>query len=371
MIPVSTPSIGGAEIEEVLATMRDGWISSNGPVVRRFEAALAEQAGVEHAITSTSGTTAIHLMLAAMGVGPGDEVLVPDFTMAGSVFPIVYLGATAVPVRVDTKTWTIDPDDLERKIGPRSKVVEVVHMYGHACDMDAIHAVADKHGIAVVEDAAEAHGGTYRDRPVGSLGKAAALSFYANKLVTTGEGGAVLTDDDDLAERCRWLRNMAFDGERRFIHAETGFNYRMTAVQAAIGLAQVGRIERLLERKRAMAERYRAGLAGIEGLVLPADEDWCGHTYWMFGVLVEDAFGHSRDELMDALRKEGVETRFFFSPVHTQPFLDGKARVEGSFPVTERLAARGLYLPSGVDLTEEQIDTVCAAVRHVHEGGGA
>lgn len=365
MIPVSIPGIGEDEIAAVLATLRDGWVSSEGPVVREFEAALAEQAGVAHAIVTTSGTTAIHLALAALGIGPGDEVLVPDFTMVGSVFPILYQGATPVPVRVDPVTWTLDPADLESKVGPACKAVEVVHMYGHACDMDPIRKVAEAHGLAVVEDAAEAHGGDYRGQPVGSLGNVAALSFYANKLITTGEGGAVLTADDEIAARSRSLRNMAFDEERRFIHAETGFNYRMTAVQAAIGLAQLRRIDDLLARKRQIAARYREGLADIEGLALPPARDWCGHTYWMFGVLVEEAFGRSRDDVMTALRGEGVDTRYFFSPIHSQPFLAGKARVEGSFPVTERLSRSGLYLPSGVTLTDDQIDQVCEAVRTV------
>jgi perosamine synthetase len=362
VIPVSTPNVGDAEIAAVLATMEDGWISSGGPAVAAFEAALAAEAGVAHAVACTSGTTAIHLGLAALDVGAGDEVLVPDFTMAASVFPILYQGATAVPVDVDPVTWTLDPDDLAAKAGPRSKAVVAVHMYGHACDMDAVRRVADERGLAVLEDAAEAHGGRYRGRPVGSLGNVAALSFYANKIVTTGEGGAVLTDDDAIAARCRSLRNMAFDAERRFVHAETGYNYRMTAMQAAVGCAQMERLAELLARKRALAARYRERLVGTPGLVLPPAMDWCEHTYWMFGVLIEDGFGPTRDELVDALRAAGVETRYFFTPIHRQPFLAGHGRIEGTFPVSDRLGRRGLYLPSGTALTDAEIDTVADGV---------
>lgn len=368
-LPVCAPLLGGREEEYVLEALRAGWISSSGEYVRRFEEEFAVYCGVEHGVAVSSGTAALHLALRALDVGPGDEVILPDFTMVATLFAVLYTGARPVFADVEEDTWCLDPALLEGKITERTRVIMPVHMYGHPCDMDPISSLARQHGIDVVEDAAEAHGALYGQRKCGSFGRAAAFSFFANKIITTGEGGMVVTPDPETADRCRYYRNMCFPlrGPREFRHEDLGYNYRLTNLQAAVGLAQLEQIEDHVARRRRNARRYGELLREVPGLTLPVEKGEVRNVFWMFGVLVDpDSFGLDRNGLMDALRLEGIDSRCFFSPLHSQGVLGSFGiRDGGRYPVAERLASEGLYLPSGSGLAGEEIARVCSAIRRI------
>jgi perosamine synthetase len=299
--------------------------------------------------------------LTALGIGPGDEFLIPDFTLIVSANAVIQAGARPVLVDADPKTWCIDPAKIEAKVGPRTRAIMPVHMYGHPCDMEAILSIARRHGLLVIEDCAEAHGARIGDRPVGSFGDAACFSFYGNKILTTGEGGMVLCSDPALADRMRLLRNQAFD-HPRFVHREIGFNYRLTNVQAAIGLAQAEKADEKVEKKREIARWYAEAFAGVEDVELPWEAPGAKNVYWMYGVKLGDTFRRGRDGVMAAMKEKGVETRAFFCPMHRQPvFQKSDPRfpdVSGEYPVSDDLWKRGLYLPSGLGLTRVQVEEV-------------
>ncbi len=337
-----------------------GWLSSRGPFVARFEDTFARFCGARRGVACASGTTALHLVLAALNIGPGDEVIVPAFTMIGTVNPVTYVGATPVVCDVLPGTWTLDPAAVRAALTPRTRAIIVTHVYGHPADVDALRAAAP--GIPVIEDAAEAHGAARGGRRTGSLGDAAAFSFYANKIVTTGEGGMVVTSRDDLADRCRSLGDHAFGGDQsRYQHAEVGFSYRMSNLQAAVGLAQAERAGELADASRRVGERYRAGLAGVPGLEMQAREPGVTNVCWVFGVVVNESLGKSRSWLRQALLEKEIETRDFFHPVHLQPAYAGLP--VRPCPVAERLGERGLYLPSGPGRSADDIDRVCETLR--------
>jgi perosamine synthetase len=366
IIPVSDPTLTGNELRYLTQCIQSNWISSAGRFVREFEDAFATAVGARYGVACSNGTTALHLLLAALGVGPGDEVVTPTFTMIATANAIRYTGATAVLVDAERETWNMDVGRVEAALTPRTRGVLVVHTYGHPVDMDPLLELADRRGLWVVEDAAEAHGARYKGRPAGSLGRAASFSFYANKIVTTGEGGMVTTNDEELARLGRRLRDHAFSDERHFWHKYLGFNYRMTNLQAAVGLAQTERLEEFVEIRRVNAARYTRRLARVPGLTLPVERPWARNVYWMYGVLVEDAFGISRDELRRRLARRGIETRTFFIPIHVQPIY--YELYKGlRYPVAEELCRRGLYLPSGATLTEAEIAYICDAVREARE----
>jgi perosamine synthetase len=370
-IPVCEPYLIGREAEYVNACLKDNWISSRGPYIDQFEARFAEYCGCRFGITTTSGTTALHLTLAALSIGPGDEVIVPTFTMASTVFAIVYLGATPVLVDSDPETWTIDVSRIEDKITKRTRAIMPVHIYGHACDMDPVLDTAERHNLIVIEDAAEAHGAEYKGRRLGGLGHVSCFSFYANKIVTTGEGGMVVTSDEVVAERARALRDLGFSREKRFLHESVGFNYRMTNLQAAIGLAQLENIERFVGMRRRNAALYNSHLAGLPGLVLPPEKPWAKNVYWMYGILLTDAAPLTRDELRDRLSGYGIETRTFFLGMHQQPALRERGLfLNEEFPVANGLARQGLYLPSGTGLTEFEVGYVCHTIRTIFDDHG-
>jgi perosamine synthetase len=362
VIPVSQPLLDGNELRYVEQAIRSGWISSGGPFVRAFEERFAALTGCTHAIACSSGTTALHLALAALGIGPGDEVIVPAFTMIASANAVAYTGATPVFVDAEPAAWNLDPAAVAAAVTSRTRAVVVVHTYGAPAEMDAIRAVATRHGLAVVEDAAEAHGAAYRGRPVGSLGDAATFSFYANKIVTTGEGGMVTTSDARFARVARRLRDHAFSEDHHFWHRYRGFNYRMTNLQAAVGVAQLERYDELVARRRRLAERYTHALRDLDGLTLPREQPGTTNVFWMYALLVGDAFGCTRDALRAALAEAGIETRTTFIPLHLQPIYR-EGRRELVFPVAEDLCARGLYLPTSAALGEDEIARVVAAVR--------
>ena len=364
-IPVCEPSLGGNELEYVTDAVRSGWISSGGDYLKRFEEGFAAYVGVGQGIGTTNGTTALHLALAALGIGPGDEVIIPDFTMISSAFAVCYCGAMPVFVDADPETWNMDVSQIAARIGPRTKAIMAVHIYGHPTDMDPLLALAKDRGLAVLEDAAEAHGAEYKGRRCGSIGDLAAFSFYANKAITTGEGGMVVTNDQTLAEECRSLRNLSFprSGGRVYRHDRIGFNYRMSNLQGALGLAQLERIDTYVAARRAHAARYDERLGRLASVQRPVERDWARNSYWMYGIVLRDDARVGRDDLAARLSAEGIETRPFFQPMHVQPALLGYgADGSGRYPVADRLAARGLYLPSGSDLTDAQIDRVCARI---------
>lgn len=368
-VPVNEPIITDDAKRYVAEAMESGWVSSGGPFIERFEQEFAAYLGVQHAITTTSGTTALHLALVALGIGPGDEVILPDFTMMACVFAVLYTGAKPVFVDVDPEIFTMDPGKVPEKVTSRTRAIMPVHIYGHPVDMDPVLAIAEQHDLWVIEDAAEAHGARYKGRLCGSMGDINAFSFYGNKIITTGEGGMVVTNDDALAARARMLRNLAHSPEKRFWHKELGFNYRMTNLQAGLGLGQLAHIEEFLTKKRWMAGEYARQLQGIPGLRLPVTKTWAENVHWMYAVLVEDPFPLSRDAFRKALENCNVDTRDFFYSCSAQPATRKYCRDEGYFPVTEHIANHGLYLPSGLALTQEQLDTVCHAVRDIAHAG--
>ncbi len=383
MIPVCEPTLIGNEKKYVLDCIETNWISSMGKYIEQFEQGFAKFCGVKHAVAVNNGTTALHLALAACGIGPGDEVIVPTFTMIASVNAILYTGARPVIVDADPETWNMDtsPSGIKKlaaKITKKTKAIMPVHIYGHPVDMDPLLEVAKQHNLLVIEDAAEAHGAEYRGmqgtQKCGAISHVACFSFYANKIITTGEGGMAVTNDDTLAERLRLLRNHAFT-KKRFIHNELGYNYRMTNIQAAIGCAQLEQIDKLIAMRIRNAHRYNelfrvSGLVG-NGITLPPEKPWAKNVYWMYGILInENKSGISKDQLMAELEKKGVQTRSFFYPMHQQPMFIKKtygnglsdADLHGSYPVADRLAQEGLYLPSSSHLTDEQIKTIVDAV---------
>lgn len=354
-IPVAEPLLDGNEMEYVADCVRSGWVSSIGKYVGRFEEMFAEFCEAEHGVSVFNGTVALHLALAALGIGPGDEVIVPTLTFVATANTVVYTGARPVFVDSEARTWNISPESVREAITPRTRAIVPVHVYGHPCDMDALAQVAGEHGLYLVEDAAEAHGARYRGRRVGALGDAGCFSFYGNKILTTGEGGILVTNDGKLAALARHLKDHAMSHEKRYWHDTVGFNYRMTNIQAALGVAQMERIEELIETRRRNADHYNRRLAGERGITTPPAADWAQNVYWMYSVLVEDEFGMGRDEVMDALREKGIDTRPFFYPNHVlPPYNTGQ-----SLPVAENLGRRGINLPSGATLGPGQVDRVC------------
>ncbi|KKU46052.1 MAG: Cystathione beta-synthase modulated DegT/DnrJ/EryC1/StrS aminotransferase [Microgenomates group bacterium GW2011_GWC2_46_7] len=347
MIPVNAPVITAESKQLVGRALDEGWISSAGPYVEQFEREFAQYLGVKHSILVNTGTAALHVALLASGIGAGDEVIVPAFTMASSYLAVMYTGATPVFVDVEPDIFTIDPKLIESAITPKTKAIMPVHIYGHPADLDPIMAIAKKHHLVVIEDAAEAHGATYRGVKVGSLGDINAFSFYANKIVTTGEGGMVTTNDDHLAELSR----------RHGV-----YNYRATSLQAALGIGSLHAITDSLRQKTHMAELYEQGLSGIPGLTLPTTRGWATNVYWMYAILLDPTlFGMSKDELRAQLLGRGVDTRDFFYAPADQPILHSKKH----FPITEDIATNGLYLPSGLSLTDQQINAVCRTISQI------
>lgn len=366
MIPVNAPYIPPESKKLVAQALSTGWISSAGPYLAQFETEFATYLGVKHAIAVNSGTAALHVALLALGIGPGDEVIVPAFTMAATYLAILYTGATPVFVDVTPDTFTLDPDLVETQITPRTRAIMPVHIYGHPADLDPILAVAKKHHLTVIEDAAEAHGAVYKGSKVGGIADINAFSFYANKIVTTGEGGMVTTNDDGLADLSRRYRDLCHSPAKRFIHDRLGYNYRLTSLQAALGIGSLHAVDQSIAQKQHMAKLYATGLAGIPGITLPVTKPWATNVYWMYAILVDPVqFGLTKDKLRAKLFKKGVDTRDFFYPPNLQPVLSDRGLGQGYYPVTARLAAQGLYLPSGLALTDKEISAVCQAIAQI------
>jgi len=361
MIPVCEPVLDGLETKYVMDCLETNWISSAGKYISLFEEKFSAYCGAPYGVACTSCTAGIHMAFLALGIGAGDEVIIPDFTLIVSANTVILSGAKPVLVDVDPRTWCIDPDLIEAKITSRTKAIMPVHMYGHPCDMEAIGNIARRHGLFVVEDCAQAHGAEVNGRKCGSFGDAACFSFYGNKILTTGEGGMVLCREKEIAERLQLLRNQGFQ-EPRFVHEQMGFNYRLTNIQAAIGVAQTEMIDEKVAKKRWIGQTYNELLAGRSDLTLPYEEPWAKNVYWMYGILLEKSFGVGKDDLMKKLKSVGVETRSFFCPMHMQPlFKNSDPRfpdISGDYPVSTDLWNRGLYLPSGIGLTRAQMEEV-------------
>lgn len=361
MIPVCEPVLDGNEHKYVSECLATNWISSQGSYITRFEEKFSSYCGARVGVACSSGTTALHLALVALGIGRGDEVIIPDFTLIVSANVVILAGARPVLVDVDRETWCIDPAKVEERITPRTRAIMVVHMYGHPCDMRRIMEIARRHRLYVIEDCAQAHGAEVEGRKVGTFGDAGCFSFYGNKILTTGEGGMLVCNDKEIGARARLLRDQGFE-EPRFVHHVMGFNYRMTNVQAAIGLAQTEKVEEKVARKLEIGRLYTTLLQGQPDLTLPVNAQWAKNVYWMYGVVLGEGFGRSRGEVMGRLREAGVDTRAFFHPMHRQPIFQGRDErlpdVAGQFPISDWLGDHGLYLPSGLSLTRTQIEEV-------------
>lgn len=363
IIPVCEPTLGGNEMKYVQQAIETNWISSAGRFIRDFEARFAEICGVKYGIACANGTVAMHLAMATLGLEPGDEVIIPTFTMIATANAVTYCGAKPVLVDMEPGYWQMDLNQVEAKITPRTKAIVPVHIYGHPTDMDPLMALAEKHGIMVIEDAAEAHGAEYKGRRTGGLGHAAGFSFYGNKIITTGEGGMVTTNDRELAQLAWNLRDHAFSHERHFWHKFVGFNYRMTNLQAAVGLAQVEQLDGFVASRRRNAAEYNCRLHGIPGIRTPAEAPWAKNVYWMYGIMVDEAeYGMSRDALRQVLADHGIETRTFFIPMHCQPVYWQQFKGE-RYPVAEDLCKRGFYLPSASSLSLDEIEYVAGVIR--------
>lgn len=359
-IRVAEPRLDGNEAKYVNKCMEDTWISSRGEFVDRFESLLAEQCEAKHAVVTNNGTTALHLALVSCGVQAGDEVIMPTLTYVASANAIHYCGATPVFVDSEAKHLNVDVRKIERAITPRTKAILPVPLYGHPCDLDPIMDIADRHGLTVVEDSAEAIGARYHGQAVGSLAHCSTFSFFGNKLITTGEGGAIVTNDGKLADRMRFLRGQAVDPNKNYWHPEVGFNYRMTNIAAAIGVAQLENFAEHIERRKRVAGWYTERLADYQDLIyIPAVAEWAEHSYWMYTVLVQPSALVDRDALMGDLLTQGVETRPVFYPVH---WLPPYQKYTGYFPVADDCSSRGVNLPTHGNLEEQDVDYVCTSL---------
>ena len=360
MIPVARPALKGREKELVADCVASGWVSSKGKYIPAFEEAFAAFVDVPGAVAASNGTTALHLALLAARVGPGDEVIVPSLTFIATANAVAHAGAKPVFVDSEERTWNIDAKEIEKAITKKTKAIIPVHLYGHPAGMSAIMRLARKHGLRVIEDAAEAHGARYNDRMVGSIGDLGIFSFYGNKIITTGEGGMIVTDDEALAEKAKILRDHGMDNKRRYWHTVLGYNCRMTNMQAALGVAQMKIIDKVIEKKRENARAYNQALKGVRGIKLPPEAKWAKNVYWLYSILVDEAkFGMSAPALRDYLRQNNVETRALFIPAHKQPIYNKKQVL----PVAERLSATGISLPSSANLKKNDIEKIVSCIK--------
>jgi perosamine synthetase len=364
MIPVNEPLLNEQALTYVNDCLRTGWISSEGRFIQEFENKWAAYCNMDHGIAVSSGTAALEIAVACLELKPGDEVIMPSFTIISCALAVVMAGAKPVLVDSDPQTWCMDVDQVESKITARTKAIMPVHIYGHPVDMDPLLELARDHNLFIIEDAAEAHGAEYKGRKVGGIGDLSCFSFYANKIITTGEGGMVLTKCAEHAERLRSLRNLCFRKDRRFYHTELGHNYRLTNLQAAIGLSQTECVEEHLQQKRRMGQAYNELLKNLPQIALPIEKSWAKNVYWMYGIVLSDEINYDAAELARRLKNEGVDTRPFFLGMHEQPVFQQRSMfINEHYPVAEYIARKGLYLPSGLTITETQIEAVCAAVK--------
>ncbi len=360
-IPIYEPWLGQREEELVLETVRSTWISSAGKYIKQFEEEFAAYCGAAYGIATSNGTTSLHLAVHALGIGEGDEVIVPSLTFVACANAITYTGARPVFADVDPVTWTISPESVMTLITPRTKAIMPVHLYGQMAPMVELMALAEAHNLWVIEDAAEAHGAAIGNRRAGAWGTIGSFSFFANKIITTGEGGMLITDDAELAARCRLLRDHGMPPDRRYWHDEVGFNYRLTNMQAAVGVAQMTRIDEVIRRKREIALQYARELKDVPGITMNVERPGSTSVFWMVSALIDPPYALSRDELVVALRKEGIDSRPFFHPMDTLP----PYRTSEPCPTALSLSRRGINLPSSPMLTTAQVSRICATLRRL------
>lgn len=367
MIPVNEPLLNGNEKKYLIECIDTGWISSEGPFIKEFEEKMSVAAGRKYGIAVANGSVALDAAILALNLGKGDEVIMPAFTIISCAAAIVRAGAKPVLVDSDPVTWNIDVNAIEEKITSKTRAIMVVHIYGLPVDMDKVIELAGKYKLHIIEDAAEMHGQTYKGKPIGSFGDLSTFSFYPNKHITTGEGGMIVTDDAAIADRCRSLRNLCFIPEKRFYHEELGFNFRMTNLQAALGKAQLERLNEFVERKRKMGKQYTQRLSSIDSIQLPPERTaYADNIYWVFGMVLKDSVPFDAAQAMKRLAAEGIGTRPFFWPMHEQPVFQKMGLFANEkYPVAENIARRGFYVPSGLAITSEQIDKVSEAVKKV------
>ncbi len=366
-IPVNEPLLDGNEKKYLCECIDTGWISSEGPFVKEFENRMSKSAGRKYGVAVANGTAALEVAAMAVGIGEGDEVIMPTFTIISCAMAVTKLGGIPVLVDSDIHTWNMNVEEIERKITKRTKAIMMVHLYGLPADVDKIMELAKKYDLKVIEDAAEMHGQTYQGRPCGSFGDISVFSFYPNKHITTGEGGMVVTDSEELAERCRSLRNLCFRKDVRYVHDEISDNYRFTNLQAAVGLAQIERLEEFVERKRNMGRFYTERLQDLPGIILPLEKtDSAKNIYWVYGIVLERESEVSNQEIQKMLAEEGIGSRTFFWCMHEQPVYQRQGLFAGErYEGAEYLARKGFYIPSGLALTKEQMEEVADKVRKV------
>ncbi len=366
-IPVNEPLLNGNEKKYLCECIDTGWISSEGPFVKEFEQKLSFRVGRRYGIAVSNGTAALEVAAQALGIGEGDEVIMPAFTIISCAMAVTKLGAVPVLVDSDIHTWNMNVDEIEAKITPKTKAIMIVHIYGLPSEADSVLALAKKYELKVIEDAAEMHGQTYKGKPCGSFGDISTFSFYPNKHITTGEGGMVVTDDEGLAERCRMLRNLCFRKDVRYVHDEISDNYRFTNLQAAVGLAQIERLDEFVARKRAMGKYYTEQLKDIEGLILPVERtDYADNIYWVYGIVLDRQIQTDNKVMQKLLMEEGIGSRTFFWCMHEQPIYREQGMFQNEeYPNAEYLARKGFYIPSGLALTREQMERVVVGVRKV------
>ena len=362
MIPVAEPCLGEEELKNVIEAVKSGWISSKGKFIEEFEKEFAKYCGVKYGIATANGTVALHLALKALGIGKGDEVIVPTLTFVATANAVTYCNAKPVFVDSHPEYWCIDPEKIEEKVTKNTRAIIVVHLYGHPCDMDWIMDIAEDKGLYVIEDCAEAHGAEYKGKKVGAFGDIACFSFYGNKIITTGEGGMCLTNNEELAEKMRLLRDHGMSKHKKYWHAIVGFNYRMTNLQAAIGVAQLKKLDEFIEKKRQIARWYAKELKELEekGLIkLHPEMHWAKCIYWMYSILIENKAKISRDTLMKRLEEKGIETRPFFVPMHLLPMYSNNEKL----PVAEELERKGLNLPSSININNQTVEIISRFIK--------
>lgn len=366
-IPVNQPLLNGNEKKYLCECIDTGWISSEGPFVKEFEQKISVSVGRNYGIAVSNGTAALEIAVQALGIGKGDEVIMPTFTIISCAMAVTKLGAVPVLVDSDLYTWNMNVDEIESKITPRTKAIMIVHLYGLPVEVDKVLALAKKHNLKVIEDAAEMHGQTYNGRPCGSFGDISTFSFYPNKHITTGEGGMVVTDDEELADRCRMLRNLCFRKDVRYIHDEISDNYRFTNLQAAVGLAQLERLDEFICRKRDMGKYYTEHFKDVKGLILPIEEtSYAQNIYWVYGMVLDKDIQADNKTVQKLLVEEGIGSRTFFWCMHEQPVYQKQGLfADETYPNAEYLARKGFYIPSGLALTKEQMDKVIDKLRKV------
>lgn len=363
-IPVNEPLLNGNEKKYLCECIDSGWISSEGPFVKEFEKKMSDTVGRKYGIAVSNGTAALEVSIQALGIKPGDEIIMPTLTIISCARAVTKVGAIPILVDSDLHTWNMDVNEIEKKITDRTKAIMIVHLYGLPVDVDRVLELARKYNLKIIEDAAEMHGQTYRGRPCGSFGNVSVFSFYPNKHITTGEGGMIVTDDEELAVRCRSLRNLCFNENRRYVHEEIGHNYRFTNLQAAIGLAQLERLDEFVMRKRKMGRYYTEKLCNVKGLMLPIEKtDYADNIYWVYGLVLEKGVQMDNVTVQTFLAKRGIGTRTFFWCMHEQPVYQKAGMfLNETYPNAEYLARKGFYIPSGLALTEEQMNRVIEAL---------